>query len=60
MKFAKGLQEIQIVLIKYDNMVYILKVSKSSSVFSYIILLHLCLDSPFSRDRYFDGGSTFR
>lgn len=60
MKFAKGLQEIQIVLIKYNNMVYILNVSKSSSVFSYIILLHLCLDSPFSRDRYFDGGSTFR
>lgn len=38
MIFVKGLQEIQIVLTKYNNMV-ILKVSKSSSVFSYIILL---------------------
>ena len=47
MKFAKGLQEIQIVLIKYNNMVYILKVSKSSSVFSYIILLqYICVWTP--------------
>lgn len=38
MIIVKGLQEIQIVLTKYNNMV-ILKVSKSSSVFSYIILL---------------------
>ena len=38
MIFVKGLQEIQIVLTKYNNMV-ILKVSKPSSVFSYIILL---------------------
>ena len=38
MIFVKGLQEIQIVLTKYNNIV-ILKVSKSSSVFSYIILL---------------------
>lgn len=60
MKFAKGLQEIQIVLIKYNNMVYILKVSKSSSVFSYIILLCLFLGSLFSGDRYFHGASTFR
>ena len=60
MKFAKGLLEIQIVLIKYNNMVYILKVSKSSSVFSYIILLCLFLGSLFSGDHYFHGASTFR
>ena len=60
MKFAKGFQKIQIVLIKYNKMVYILKVSKSCSVFSYIIVLCLFLGSLFSGDRYFDGGSTFR
>lgn len=60
MKFAKGLQEIQMVLVKYNNMVYILKVSKSSSVFSYIILLRLFLGSLFSGDRYLHGASTFR
>ena len=60
MKFAKGLQEIQIVLIKYNNTVYIMKVSKSSSVFSYIILLCLFLSSLFSGNRYFYGAYTFR
>ena len=60
MIFVKGLQEIQIVLIKYNNMVHILKVSKSSSVFSYIILLCLFLGSLLSRHRYLDGASTFR
>lgn len=41
-------------------MVYILNLSKSSSVFSYIIFVCLFLGSPLSRDRYFHGASTFR
>ena len=45
MKFAKGLQEIQIVLIKYNNMVYILKVSKSSSVFL-TLFCYICVWTP--------------